>query len=451
MMFLAIFLAPFKASSVFNFTLGGSPTGLQAGSFGAILLLAKLAFDAVLRGRLAVSTTVIRNLMPLFAFVSFSMISALVLTFVFRGYVQVYPLTTGLSADDLRTLGFNSGHFTQTVYLVVNALFAWAIANTVATQGLQWQASRAYALTTTFIVIMGLYQLVAYYGGLPYPYEVINNNPGYTQNYFQQVLDVKRFSSVFTEPSAAAHWLSGFIPFAFVAWLKGLHGRWIMYLGVACLGCLIVATSATGYAVLGIFVAWLAWKSITWLSTSQAISKRSFALAGAISGLMLLGLLLIWRAGLFELVESVANQTVVTKVASASAAKRISGDAHAISVLWQTLGLGAGWGSNRASSQLMRVISTVGLPGLAILCWFGSRLYTQHQRILADTRIDARLAGLTSASAWAVMGMLLAALVAAGDPNALGFWVGLGFYVGVLSARTPERGMLKFSPIAEPT
>jgi hypothetical protein len=434
MLCLVFFLAPFKASSVINFSLGGAPSGLQAGYFAALVFLLKVMLDAIVVGRLRYSRDVFSMYSMLGLFVGYAALSALLLPGLFAGTVDVYPITAGLREDDLRPLAYGPGNFTQTVYLAVNVLLAAALANTIALGRDFLFASRAYIATTVFIIVMGLYQLAAHYLGFWYPYDVINNNPGYRQNFAQQVLDVKRFSSVFTEPSAAAHWLSGFIPFALVAYLRGVHGPWLMWVALAAIGCLLVATSTTGYAVALVLLVYGGYRLVLRLARSTAIIPRRAARLTVVSLLAAAGLgFVVWASGILELVSAVMDQVVVTKLASESAARRLGGDAHAIDVFLATFGLGAGWGSNRASSQLLRVASTVGIAGLVILFAFVLSLLRRHRARPAALVGGARHEALLAAHGWAVLGMFLAALFAAGDPNALGFWIGLAMYTALLT------------------
>jgi hypothetical protein len=437
MLYLSFFLAPFKASSVVSFTLGGDPTGIQAGNFGTVMLLSKLLLDALVRGRLTVSIPVARSFVPLAVFVVVASASAIVNTIVFSGTVEVFPASGGMRPDDIRVLRLGSANFTQTVYLIFDVAYAWAIANTVVTGGLYLRSSKTYILTTAFIIVMGSYQLFSHYLGFYYPYDFINNNPGYKDNFLQEMANVKRFSSVFTEPSAAAHWLVGFLPFAFTAWLKGLHGRGVMLLGVAALACIIVATSTTGYAVLAMFGALLGLNAVRKTIVASRVRKRIFELTLSVLTLIAFGLGAFWFLGLFELVLAVSDQAVVNKLVSSSADMRFAVDYQALVATWQTFGLGVGWGSHRASSQLLTLLSNVGIPGMIILGWFTARLYSSHRRLSPEGG-GTYLAGLVSATGWALVGMLLAAVVAAGDPNSLGFWLVLGLYIGALAGREAE-------------
>jgi hypothetical protein len=434
MLCLVFFLAPFKASSVLNFSLGGAPSGLQAGYFAALVFLLKVGLDAVVLGRLRYSREVLSIFSMLGLFVAYAAVSALLLPGVFAGTIDVYPITAGLREDDLRPLAYGPGNFTQTVYLAVNVLLAAALANSIVMGRDFLFASRAYIAATAFIIVMGLYQLAAHYLGFWYPYDIINNNPGYRQNYAQQVLDVKRFSSVFTEPSAAAHWLSGFVPFALVAYLRRAHGAWLMWVALAAAGCLLVATSTTGYAVALLLLGYVGYRAVLRLAGTSAVVSRRAARLAVVSALAVVGVgALIWASGILELVNAVMDKVVVTKLASESAARRLGGDAHAIDVFLSTFGLGTGWGSNRASSQLLRVASTVGIAGLVILFVFVLGLLRRHRTGRAAIVDRGRQDALLAAHGWAVLGMFLAALVAAGDPNALGFWIGLAIYTALLT------------------
>jgi hypothetical protein len=441
MMFLVFFLAPFKASSVVNFSLGGVPSGLQAGYFAALVFFVKLLLDGMTLGRIAISRDVLRLFSMLFFFAVFATLTAIVLPVLFRGSVEVYPLDLGLRDNDLTILTPRSGNFTQTVYLIVNVILAAALANLIVTGKDFMFAARAYVITSVFVIFMGIYQLLAHYGGFYYPYDVITNNPGYSQQFDQQILGLKRYSSVFTEPSAAAHWLVGFIPFAIVAYLRGLFGKWLLWVILIAAGCLVFATSTTGYAAAALLLGYVGIRALARSAHGVPVfSQRAVALGVAFlfAGVVALGWL--WTSGIFELVSSVFDKAIITKLASESGVRRLGGDAHALWLMIETGGLGVGWGGNKASSQLMRVASTTGLMGLLIIAYFIVGLIRQNRRVQSLETRGSQLASLISANGWAVTGMFLAALIAAGDPNALGFWIGLAMYVAALAGAAKQEG-----------
>ena len=437
MLCLVFLLAPFKASSVVNFGFGGVPSGLQAGYFAGLVFFLKILLDGVTIGRIRVSKEVLRSFSLLFVFAAYAMLTAVVLPVLFRGAVEVYPLDLGLRDDDLVTLAPRSGNITQTIYMIVNVLLAAAIANVIVLGKDFMFAARAYVATSIFIILMGIYQLLAHYGGFYNPYDVITNNPGYSQQFDQQLLGLKRYSSVFTEPSAAAHWLVGFLPFALIGYLRGLFGAWMLWVIVVAAGCLIVATSTTGYAVAALLMGYAVFRIL--LRSAQGVSRvshRALALALVFGGALAALLGWMWASGVFELVMAVIDKSVLTKLASTSGERRLGGDAHAFRLLIETAGLGVGWGGNKASSQLMRIASTTGILGLLIIGYFIVGLITRNRRVVANRSADPRMKNLVCAQGWAVVGMFLAALVAAGDPNSLGFWIGLAMYVATMIGAT---------------
>jgi hypothetical protein len=181
------------------------------------------------------------------------------------------------------------------------------------------------------------------------------------------------------------------------------------------------------------------------------ISRRAVALGFslALAGVAVIGWL--WASGIFELVSSVLDRAIITKLASESGERRLGGDAHALWLMIETGGLGVGWGGNKASSQLLRVASTTGLMGLVILGYFVIGLIRRNRAVASLGKKNAQLTSLITAHGWAVTGMFLAALIAAGDPNALGFWIGLAMYVAVLAGaadqeETADAGLVPAAP-----
>ena len=451
-MFLVIFLAPFKASSVINFSLGGVPSGLQAGYFAALVFFLKLLLDGMTLGRIKISRQVMRSFSLLFFFAGFATLTAILLPTLFRGTVEVYPLDLGLRDNDLTILTPRSGNFTQTIYLIVNVILAAALANLIVMGKDFMFAARAYLITSIFVIIMGIYQLLAHYGGFYYPYDVITNNPGYSQQFDQQLLGLKRYSSVFTEPSAAAHWLVGFIPFAIVVYLRGLFGAWLLWVILIAAGCLVLATSTTGYAAAALLLGYVAIRSLARSAHGAPVfSQRAVALGFTVVVAAAVAIGWLWASGIFELVASVFDRAVITKLASESGERRLGGDAHALWLMIETGGLGVGWGGNKASSQLLRVASTTGLLGIVILGYFVVGLIRQNRAVLVLETKNSQLAGLTAAHGWAVTGMFLAALIAAGDPNALGFWIGLALYVAALAGAADGQGSGEPLPSMRPS
>ena len=123
----------------------------------------------------------------------------------------------------------------------------------------------------------------------------------------------------------------------------------------------------------------------------------------------------------------------MAKDMSESYEMRSRADRDSLRVAFETYGLGAGWGSVRASSFFPDLAGNAGVVGVLLVCWFAlrvSREASQARRL--SMNVDQ--AFVVDASSGALVGILAAASVSGAGIALLSFYLLLGLLVGT-SAR----------------
>lgn len=116
------------------------------------------------------------------------------------------------------------------------------------------------------------------------------------------------------------------------------------------------------------------------------------------------------------------------KAEGESFATRTGLDLDSLGVLFPSYGLGAGWGSVRASSLIPGLLANLGIFGCMLLLWFVVRLVRQVGRARRLASTAGQLMVLDGASA-VVIGNLTAAVLSAPSLNAVDFYLMLGLLI----------------------
>ncbi|MFA9517438.1 hypothetical protein ACERIT_09520 [Halopenitus sp. H-Gu1] len=61
-----------------------------------------------------------------------------------------------------------------------------------------------FAAGAAITIIVGSYEIIAYYSAIPFPYEIVYSNPTFALNWNTRIAGIKRFTSSFPEPSMLA-------------------------------------------------------------------------------------------------------------------------------------------------------------------------------------------------------------------------------------------------------
>ena len=133
-------------------------------------------------------------------------------------------------------------------------------------------------------------------------------------------------------------------------------------------------------------------------------------------------------------------------------------DTDSLGLLRSTYGLGAGWGSVRASSLIPTLVGNVGIPGMLLLSWLAVCVTLRVGRARRQQLTPQRRFVL-DASSGSLLGTLLAAIIAVPDLEPLSFYVLLAALIACLAGIAREHraarrpfypGRLTSNPVPTP-
>ena len=289
---------------------------------------------------------------------------ALLLPRVFQGVAHAMDTRSSINSAALYAVMPSSTNFIQAFYLLLNlALFSLASRFVKRdNEGIR-HGLRGVALGLAFACALGVYQLVAFHTGLPWPAEVINSNTGVGQFPEQMAGSIKRITSTFWEPSLLGYNFVGCIGLF-------LMGRRHVWLGVAALCVMLLSTSSLGYfGFLALLIVWLAIDR----RSAMSVKLKVFGAVVAVATLFIL-------ADYLTLDGEVLDTMVLNKGDSSSGVGRAAADRFALQTFLESGGFGVGVGSARASSFVATLLATTGFPGLIAFVGFAVSLVLACRR-----------------------------------------------------------------------
>ena len=402
------FAAFLQGASPFNLAVGGRFAGMAPA-----YLLVFIGMFHYVRSRLHPAARV-RADQPwsapqlwLWAFTVIGVLGALLLPRIFNGVAHAMLSRGALNAATMVNVAPGGTNIIQAFYLVLNlALFSIAAA-LVATRddGLRW-ALRGVAVGLAFACVLGLYQLVAFYAGLPWPREIINSNLGVGQFPDQMAGDIKRITATFWEPSLLGY---SFVGCLGIFLLGGRNTR----LGLLALCVLLLSTSSLGYFGLAALVGvWLCADREASASTKWQVA---LGLAAVCAAFVIADQ---WYTG-----GAILDDLVLNKAESSSGVGRSTANHLALQTFFESGGLGVGIGTTRASSFGATLLATTGVPGFIAFMAFAMTLILQCRR--AGDRESRELG-------WGLTGFLIVWLIAIPDVVQALFWLIAGTAAGHL-------------------
>jgi hypothetical protein len=353
----------------------------------------------------------------LLAFTAIGVLGAAFLPRVFAGVAHAMGSRGSINEAAFTAVSPSGTNIIQAFYLVLNLMLFSIASYLVATRehGVRW-ALKGVACGLAFACLLGLYQLVAFYAGLPWPTEIINSNTGVGQFPDQMAGGIKRITSTFWEPSLLGYNFVGCLG------LFLLGGR-APALGVFALCVLMLSTSSLGYFGLVALVA-------VWLVLDKRVSggaKARIALAVVATCLAFIAIDYLW------LDSQALHDLVLNKADSSSGVGRSTADGLALQTFIESGGLGVGVGSTRASSFLATLLATTGLPGVLA---FGAFAVTLVHGCYRSADAESRQ------MCFALIGFLIVWIIAIPDLVQATFWL----VAGVASGHLRRQAQVQVSP-----
>ena len=338
-----IFASIFEASSALN--LGSS--GLQPYYFVACLFIFSQWRHLKLSGK---------SLFPgagfLLLFVCVAVTTAFVCPVLFAGlpvYSPTISMDEGLRYQVPLALGFSN--IVQSCFLVLNALVVIGASQEKETG----RVDRFFDFTFYFLVCVLFVQFSCQLLGVPFPYSLLQNNPGYSMATIAGGDVSARLAGTFTEPSGAGLALTIFFGAYFHQYYCRSRSLGKLVLAVVALGITRSSSSIIAVVIIAAFV---------------IVGNPPFRFPWYIRPRRLLKVIvmsLVPIAVIFSSLRIVFSAQTTEKTGSESFISRVSADLYAIHVASVTHWLGAGLGSNRPSSLIASLLSSVGVPGTILL------------------------------------------------------------------------------------
>lgn len=346
---LVIFSAIFQSSSVVALKEAGvEPFYLVASLFVLqSIYMGRLGFKKLHRFKG-------QTWMILFALIAIA--SAFTLPFVFAG-IPVYEQHIGID-DGLffrPSLQYTNTNLTHSLSLLLGVLVVLGASQKFGGVNV---TKKAYTFTFYFLAGLIAIQFLCSFFGINFPYSLLQNHAGRVMQIVETGDMSSRYPGTFTESSTAGQVLAGFTAGFLAEKLK--FGRSLIPVLIGLVTIFLVRSTGAMVVIVVIGVALLLSLPIfrfPWHINAVLLRR--------VSTLLLLTCVATACVVLSPLRDSMLAMTV-NKQDTASFVNRVAADAYAIDLLIKTHGIGVGMGSNRPSSLIPSLLSTVGIVGLVV-------------------------------------------------------------------------------------
>ncbi len=363
----------------------------------------------------------------------YTVIGALVLPRMFEGQTEVFiPLR--FESDGGRIgevpLAPVTGNVTQALYFVVSALSFFAF-SVLLLQGTTLRAIRnGYFACAGLHAGLGFIDLFGKAAGLGDVLAPVRS-ASYAMLTNTNVLGFWRIAGGYSEASGFGAMTVSLLAFTFVYWRK-TSNRLALWLCVALLSLLVLSTSSTAYvagAVLLVFV--------TFSITSAAFRDRLRA-----QDMLILAVTCMAAVGAFGIALHDANalepftrlfdEMIVNKSLSDSGAERAYWNWRSLETVVDTVGLGVGIGSSRASSWIIAVASQLGVVGTLIIGWLTAEIIRGARSRSSGDDVYGNWATANSVRAACLAGLVTASISGGEADPGMRFYIALAV---ILSCR----------------
>lgn len=362
--------------------------------------------------------------------VVWGVLSAYFLPRLLAGGTMLYAtdrVMTGIRLVPLQPLTTN---LTQSAYAVAALCTFAAVSALLQPAGRMARFRDAVLLLASVNCAAALLNLAELHLGIPSLLEYVRN-AGYAIMVGGDIGGLQRISGTFAETSAFSTFTLPLLAFTATLWHAGVRPRYSATVTLLTLAMLLMSTSSTAYAGIGIYLA-IAMLVIAWQALSRTQSFRLGFGAWLLWGLAAATCVsLLIRPELADCMGEFFGITLMNKLDSASGVERSSWNLQAWTNFTDLHGLGTGLGSARASSYPMVLLSNVGALGTALFVAFVARALIapapgdDTPAADADARVVARAARQA----------LLASLIAV-SISATVFDLGIAFYAFAAAAAT---------------
>jgi hypothetical protein len=345
--------------------------------------------------------------------------SAFILPRLFAGETTAFVVQEGKITEVM--LAPSNGNITQVAYFALGCL-AYFAASIALLDGRRLAAFRAGFFS--FVLLNVALGLIDFAGKLGHTGDLLA--PIRTASY--QMLTVAeesgfwRIVGAFPEASAFAVASLCGLGFAFGYWRAG-GGRGALTLMLVVLALLLLSTSSTAYVALALVALPVA-VGLAFRGLASRLVRHDFVVLGIIAACILGGLAVaIAQPSAIENIAKLFQSTLFDKAQSSSGQERSYWNTQSLAALFDTRGLGIGFGSSRASSWVVALVSQTGLFGGLLV---GLLVLALLRPLRASRGDDIAVLALHGGARGAVLAELVAISVSGGNADP-----GLMFFVSL--------------------
>ncbi|GAB4082280.1 hypothetical protein [Modestobacter muralis] len=330
-----------------------------------------------------------------------SVLVTLTAPLLFDGLAVLNP--SGAAAT-LRAGVLTKSNLAQIAYLVLSVVVVAYLARS------RWTGPELIGTAVGLATLLSFWSWTHTSAGVPFPVGVFDNSPAFA---FIQTAPggLLRVRGIFSEPAGLA--TSCLVTIAYAVsrlWsVRGLRRLGLLVVGSMALFLGSISTSTT-FVVAGVALAVIA----ILVGTATFVLRRGSLSRAAVAALCAAAIASLW---LLPVVANAIGQQVSDKVSSSSYTDRSSADSFSYDLVVNTFGFGTGLGSNRASSFVASLLSTVGVVGALLL-------------LAAVVTLVRRGWGVRQArpAVWALTALLICKVVSGPDlsDNSGVLWMSLG-------------------------
>ena len=420
---LAVLLNSFSAAAVVNIGgQGGFPVGIAPYYFVAVLMTLRFIprwVSGKVRFFKGEPAAAFARMMAIFAF--FCFVSAFVMPNLFAGLPVDVPRAgvAGQHQNPQSPLHWSPSNVGQAIYILLNFFILLECLRRCDEVRLSRVLARAFTWSGLLAAAVGLFQVACTDLGMRFPTWLFNSNAAWAQLSHQMILGgFRRISATFAEPSDAGRFFACWMVYELTLAIS-LHQKRRMYFLNAAVGTvlLFLTTSSTGYIIAGVAWCFATIQTVITLFRTGLIRARKGAIVLGAIGVLILVLLVL--PGIHDLL----NGVLFEKQSTDSAIDREATLGRGLQVFYQTWGLGAGLGSNRAMSVAFYVLSNLGLFGTIMFGYLIVKPYGLLRAALRDSNVPNELSSHMRAAAAALAAYLIGMLVSGAEITEPQFWL----------------------------
>lgn len=405
-------LTPFGAAAAFNLpALGGATIGLKELTVVALFVVIWIAPDGP--NRMLGTTRPGQPGFILLLLMIVCVLSAMFAPVVFRGATEVFSLsreanTRGIISIPLRA---TNGNITQLFMMTLSALAFLCFATAFRIRPDTRAVITGMAVATGINFTLGWLDVLTGAAGLSALMEPIR-----TANYAilddVRMIGLKRMIGGFSEASSFGKYSLALFAFWLACWIGLPRSRLVQIMLAASAITVLRSTSSSAYVALVVFLIGYGLFAAA-LRTRSEVPKRMVTV-------FFIGILVFWMAAIaiytsYQLVDPVTaflDRAIFDKLETSSGIERMSWNTQAFKNFTDTMLIGAGLGSVRASNWLIASLGSIGLIGTLLYLTFLSSLVR-----LPTSPDTPETAAVVTALKSACFAIFIAALLTSATPN----------------------------------